>query len=226
MRVVVTGANRGIGLELVRQLVARGDLVEAAVRDPDRADALNLLDRVCVHRVDVTDDVSVQEMADALGNAAIDMVFNVAGVYGGQHQHVRGGFDFVDAMTTYDVNALGPLRVSLALLPHVRRGTAKKLVHITSGMASITDNKTSGFYAYRMSKAALDMMSRSLAIDVRPDGIASYVINPGWVKTEMGGPSAPTPVEVSVRGILREVEKATMSDSGEFLDYRGGRYPW
>ena len=224
MHVVVTGANRGIGLELVRQLLARGDRVEAAVRDPDNATELNQL-AARVHRVDVTRDAHVAELAAALGDAAIDMVINCAGVYGGSRQSL-GNFDIADAMRTYDVNAFGPLRVTRALLPHVRRGTVKKLVHVTSGMGSIADNKMGGFYGYRMSKAALNMMSRSLAIDLRADGIASYVINPGWVQTDMGGSNAPTPVEVSVRGMLREIDAATLADSGEFLDYKGGRYVW
>lgn len=225
MRAVVTGASRGIGLELVRQLVARGDQVEAAVRDPDKAVELRALERTRVHRVDVADPASVDALAAALGDAAIDLVINDAGVYGGSRQTVRG-VDFEDAMRTFDINALGALRVTLALLPHVRRGTGKKLLHITSGMGSIADNTSGGFYAYRMSKAALNMMSKSLAVDLRHEGIASYVINPGWVQTDMGGKSAPTAVDVSVRGILRELDAATLADSGAFLDYKGGRYAW
>jgi NAD(P)-dependent dehydrogenase (short-subunit alcohol dehydrogenase family) len=225
MRVVVTGANRGIGLELARQLVARGDRVEAAVRDPDGSRELKQLDGVRVHRVDVAAAASVGAMAAALGDTALDIVINCAGVYGGDQQSVRG-VDYEDALRTYDINAVGALRVSLALLPHLRRGTARKLLHISTGMSSIADNKSGGFYAYRMSKAALNMMSRSLAIDLRSEGIASYVINPGWVQTDMGGPSAPTPVDDSVRGILHELDAATLARSGEFLDWKGRPYPW
>jgi NAD(P)-dependent dehydrogenase (short-subunit alcohol dehydrogenase family) len=226
MRVVVTGANRGIGLELVRQLVARGDHVEACVRDPARAPALHDLPRVRVHQVDVADAATVAALARSLGEDAVDLVINCAGVYGGDQQSADANFDFDDASRVFDINALGALRVSLALVPHLRRGRGKKLAHLSSGMGSIADNRSGGFYAYRMSKAALDMMSRSLAVDLRRDGIASYVINPGWVQTDMGGPSAPTPVDQSVRGILRELDSATLADSGEFLDYKGGRYPW
>ena len=231
MRVVVTGANRGIGLELVRQLHVRGDVVEACARNPADARELQALagDRVSLHRVDVTDAASVRGLADALGTAAIDLVFNVAGVYGGPRQSLRQMADDLaldDVAHTFDVNAIGALRVVVALLPHVRRGTAKKLVHVTSGMGSIADNTSGGYYAYRMSKAALNMMSRSLAVDLRGEGIASYVINPGWVQTDMGGAAAPTPVAESVRGILREIDRATLADSGEFLNYKGNRYPW
>jgi len=227
----VTGANRGIGLELVRQLHARGEVIEACARNPAGARELQALagDRVRLHRVDVTDAASVRGLADALGTAAVDLVFNVAGVYGGPRQSLRQMAEDLaldDVAHTFDINAIGALRVVVALLPHVRRGTAKKLVHVTSGMGSITDNTSGGYYAYRMSKAALNMMSRSLAVDLRGEGIASYVINPGWVQTDMGGAAAPTPVAESVRGILREIDRATLADSGEFLNYKGNRYPW
>lgn len=231
MRIVVTGANRGIGLELVRQLASRGDTVEACARRPAEADALTALagDRVRIHPLDVRDPASVRALAGSLGDAAIDIVFNVAGVYGGSRQSLSQMAEDLaldDVASTFDINASGPLRVAVALLPHVRRGAAKKLVHVTSGMGSIGDNTSGGFYAYRMSKAALNIMSRSLAVDLRGDGIVSVVINPGWVQTDMGGDGAPTPVADSVRGILREVGRATLADSGEFLNWNGHRLPW
>jgi len=223
MKAVITGANRGIGRELVRQLLERGDEVHACMRDP--ASGPPAAPKLHVHRVDVTDDAAVAALARELGDIAIDLVINNAGVYGGSQQSLRG-VDFADAMRTFDTNALGALRVSLALLPHLKRGSAKKLVHVTSNMGSIADNTSGGFYAYRMSKAALNMMSRGLAIDLRGDGIVSFVINPGWVQTDMGGASAPTPVDESVRNILRVIDGATLADSGEFLTWRGGRFAW
>lgn len=220
MRVVVTGANRGIGLEMVMQLLARGDEVDAVTRHPEA-----LPPHVRVHRCDVSDDGAVRAMAAELDGAAIDMVINNAGVSGGPHQSSRD-MDFSEALRTYNVDALGPLRVSLALLPHVRRGQVKKYVHITSGLGSIGDNRSGGFYGYRMAKAALNMMSKTLAVELRGEGIASYVVNPGWVQTDMGGPHAAVTVGDSVRGILQVVEAATLEDSGEFLDWKGGRYPF
>jgi NAD(P)-dependent dehydrogenase (short-subunit alcohol dehydrogenase family) len=229
MRVVVTGANRGIGLELARQLLARGDHVEATVRRPDEATELRALGGpLRIHRVEVTDATSIAAFAAAIAEP-IDIVINGAGVYGGKGQSIRQMSDDLastDVLQTFDVNAVGPLRVSLALLPHVRRGTAKKLVHITSGMGSITDNTSGGYYAYRMSKAALNMMSKSLAVDLRADGILSVVINPGWVQTDMGGANAPTPVAESVREILARIDETTLEDSGAFLNWKGNRYPW
>lgn len=227
MRAVVTGANRGIGLELVRQLLARGDQVDAAVREPDRAADLGALgdgDRLRVHRLDQLEPDSVGALAAALGGAPVDLLVNNAGVYGGTRQHLPD-VDFEDAVRTYRVNAIGPLRVTLALLANLKAARGK-VIHVTSGMGSITDNKSGAFYAYRMSKAALNMMSRSLAVDLRGAGVSSAVINPGWVKTDMGGPGAPTPVEESVRGMLREIDAFGIEDSGAFLDWKGRPYPW
>jgi NAD(P)-dependent dehydrogenase (short-subunit alcohol dehydrogenase family) len=226
MRAVVTGANRGIGLELVRQLLARGDQVDAAVREPARADALHALasPALRVHRLDVMDAASVAALARAI-DGAVDLVINNAGVNGGSHQTIDD-FDFADAMRTYDVDAMGPLRVCAALLPHVRRGRGKKLAHVTSGFGSIGDNRMGGFYAYRMAKAALNMASRCLAVELRREGILSIVVNPGWVQTEMGGPGATTPVADSVRGMLRVIDAAALTDSGEFLDWKGGKLVW
>lgn len=224
MRTLVTGANRGIGLELVRQLKARGNDVIACARS--RSDELAALD-VNVEPLDVTSADSVRALARSLAGRPLDLVFNVAGVYGGPKQSVRqmeSDLELRDVLDTYDVNAAGALRVSLAVLPNLRAGSAKKLVHVTSGMGSISDNTSGGYYAYRMSKAALNMASRCLAVDLKGDGIISVVINPGWVQTDMGGASAPTPVDESVRGILREVERATLADSGEFLNWKGNRY--
>ncbi|MFZ6177639.1 SDR family oxidoreductase [Nannocystis pusilla] len=209
----------------------RGDHVEACARDPEGARELRALagERVRLHRVDVTDATTVRSIADALGSVAVDVVFNVAGTYGGPRQslaQLAEDLALEDVLRAYDVNARGALRLVLALLPHVRRGTAKRLVHITSGMGSISDNNSGGYLGYRMSKAALNMMSRTLAVDLRGEGITSVVVNPGWVQTDMGGPSAPTPVAESVRGILREVDRVTLADSGEFLNWDGSRSPW
>lgn len=226
MRFVVTGASRGIGLELVRQLAARGETVEAACRAPERASALSgIAGAVRVHRCDIGDPASVRAFAAALGDAPVDVVINNAGVWGGEHQDLAD-LDLDEAARTFQVDALGPMRVTLALLPNVRRGTGKKLAHITSGMGSIGDNTSGGTYGYRMAKAALNMAARTLAMDLRPEGIVSIVINPGWVKTDMGGPRAPTAVADSARGVLRAIDGATLADTGEFLSWNGRRYPW
>jgi NAD(P)-dependent dehydrogenase (short-subunit alcohol dehydrogenase family) len=228
MRAVITGANRGIGLELARQLRARGTEVLGGVRDVAAATELAALG-ARVLSLDVANPESVAVFAQEVGDAPVDLLVNNAGVNGGNAQSLAAlAHDLAldSVLSTFQINAAGALRVSIALLPNIRRGTGKKLVHITSGMGSIADNGSGGWYAYRMSKAALNMMSMSLAVDLKGEGILSVVINPGFVQTDMGGPRAPTPVDESVRKILEQVDKVTLADTGAFLNWKGNRYPW
>ncbi len=228
MRAVVTGANRGIGLELARQLIARGAEVIGGVRDPAQADELRALG-ARVLPLDVASGDSVGAFAREVGDVPVDLVINNAGSNGGSTQSLRQMADdlsLADTVRTFEINSLGALRVSIALLPNVRRGTGKKLLHITSGMGSIADNASGGYYAYRMSKAALNMMSMSLAVDLKSEGIISVVINPGWVQTAMGGGNATMPVDESVRNILKQVDEVKLVDTGAFLNWNGKRYAW
>lgn len=228
MRIVVTGANRGIGLEIVRQCAARGDEVFAGARVPEHATKLLALrdasgGRVHVAHCDITDDDSVRAFAASV-QGAVDAVINNAGMMGAMTS--LEALDFDDALRTYDTNALGPLRVTRAFLPHLRRGGTRKVLHVSTGMASIEDNTSGGAYAYRMSKAALNMAVRSMANDLRAEGVVTAVINPGWVQTDMGGSGAPTPVAESVRGILARLDALGPEQSGSFLDWKGGTWPW
>jgi NAD(P)-dependent dehydrogenase (short-subunit alcohol dehydrogenase family) len=224
MHVVVTGANRGIGLELVRQLLARGDQVEAACRRPDDARELRATG-ARLHAVDVADGASVAAFARALGDAPIDLAINNAGVFGDLRQRVQD-FDFEAALRTFEVNALGALRVSQALLPHLRRGVGKKLAYISSVLGSLTGTTAPDNLAYRMSKAALNMIARSIAFELHDDRIISIAVHPGWVRTAMGGPNAPTTPGEAAAAILARIDAATVTDSGEFLDTRGARCAW
>ena len=219
MKYLVTGASRGIGQELVRQLRDRGDEVIATMRTPVP------IEGVRVEPCDVASEPSIAGLAARLGDTALDGVINNAGVWGGEKQSLAR-FDAAEAMRTYQTNALGPLMVAIALLPHLRRGTGKKLLHLTSGMGSIEDNTSGGSYGYRMAKAALNMASRSLANDLKREGIWSAVINSGWVQTDMGGGGATTPVGDSVRGILAQLDALDAKSTGAFLNWRGGTYPW
>ncbi len=225
MRIVITGANRGIGLELVRQCLARGDTVIATARNPSAATPLQALARASLTVVacDVGDDASVRAFA-AKVTGPVDALINNAGVMGSMTS--LQDIDFEDVQKTYSINALGPLRVTGALLPQLRQGSMKKVLHITSGMGSIGDNTSGGAYGYRMSKAALNMGARSMATDLRPEGIRVAVINPGWVKTDMGGDGAQIDVATSAAGILSQLEMLSAENSGEFLDFGGKRWPW
>jgi NAD(P)-dependent dehydrogenase (short-subunit alcohol dehydrogenase family) len=230
MRVVVTGANRGIGLEFVRQLLARGEEVVAGARRPAEAAELQRLQagsggRLAVHALDVTSDASVAAFAQAVGAGPVDLLLNNAGVldgYGGLEESEPAA-----VLRTLDVNAVGPLRVTRALLPALRRrGEGAKVVHVTSGMGSIADNTSGGAYGYRMSKAALNMAARSMAADLEGEGLLAAVINPGWVKTDMGGEGASLTAEESVRRMLAVIDGMGPEQSGAFLDYKGGTWPW
>lgn len=228
MRVVITGTSRGIGLELTRQYLARGDSVEAGARHPEASEPLLALQRahpdlLRLHTCDVTDDESVRAFAHSIGEVAVDLLINNAGVVG---KGSLESFDPEDLVRTYRTNAVGPLLVTRALLPALRRAKGAKIVHITSGMGSIGDNTSGGAYGYRMSKAALNMASKNLSLELAPEGIISLVINPGWVKTDLGGPRATISVEESARLMIERIDAAGPAESGSFLNYRGGTFVW
>ncbi len=227
MRWVVTGANRGIGLELVRQLAARGDSVDALARDPSDAPALAAIAAASDGRVrtvacDVVSDESVRAAARAIGDVAVDVVLNNAGVMGKMLS--LEDVDTEDALRTFDINALGSIRVARALLPQLERAKTRKIAGITSGMGSIADNTSGGAYAYRMSKAAMNMANKSMSADLRGRGFTCIVINPGWVQTDMGGRGAPTPVADSARNIIRVIDTVRPDQTGSFLNYDGKPY--
>ena len=229
MRWVITGANRGIGLELSCQLVSRGEQVEAGAREPLASKELAALalrseGRLRVHPCDVASDASVVAFADALGDAPIDVLVNNAGVYGKMES--LEALDLDDVRRTFEVNALGPIRVTRALIARVLSSVGRRVVHITSGMGSIADNGSGGAYGYRMSKAALNMANKSMSIDYGDRGVIAVVMNPGWVKTDMGGAAAPLSVEESVRLMLARIDALTTNDNGAFLNYRGGTFPY
>jgi NAD(P)-dependent dehydrogenase (short-subunit alcohol dehydrogenase family) len=229
MHYLITGANRGIGLELTRQLLARGEHVDATAREPEASADLKALGpasggRLRIFRCDVGSDSSVRELGAALGDTAIDVVINNAGIMGEMASLEK--MDLASALHTIDVNAFGALRVSRAALPMVRRGQRKCLVHITSGMGSIGDNSSGGAYGYRMSKAALNMASKSMSVDLAHEGIVSVVVNPGWVQTDMGGSGAPLPVETSAGNIIALIDRLKMSDTGSFFNHTGKKFEW
>lgn len=229
MRWVVTGTNRGIGLELTRQLAARGDAVLATVRDVARAGAVREIadgssERVTVHACDVRDDASVRAFAAELGTMPVDVLVNNAGVMG--RLTSLEDLDMDDARDTFDTNALGPLRVARALLPHLERGTRRCMIHLSSGMGSIADNTSGGAYAYRMAKAALNMANKSMSVDLAGRGFVCVVMCPGWVDTDMGGAGAPLSVEVSVKHLLARIDGFSARDNGTFVSHDGGTIPY
>lgn len=227
--VLIVGANRGLGLEFARQYAAAGDRVIATCRAPARADALITLaagsrGRFTVHPLDVTDEGSVQAFKDVLHDQPIDIVIANAGVYGGNRQ----GWDDMDYgawMRTLAANTMGPLRVAQITHENLKAGARKLFVAITSGMGSNADGG-GGMHAYRTSKAALNKLVSTLATDWRADGIIAVPVSPGWVKTDMGGPSAPLEPADSIGAMRAVFDRLTLADSGRFLDYDGASLSW
>ena len=228
--VLITGANRGLGLEFARQYLADGWQVYATCRDPDSASELRRLaeaggQKLRILALDVTDTASVKSAATELGAQAIDLLLNNAGVGGARDQTV-GNIDYGAWANVIEVNTMGPMRVSEAFLDHVARSKRKLIVTLTSGMGSIGDNTSGGSIAYRSSKAAVNMVMRSLAIDLAPRGITCVVVNPGWVQTDMGGPNATlTPAE-SVSRLRRLIDTLGPAQSGKFFNHDGREYAW
>ncbi len=222
---LITGANRGLGLEFARQLSTRKDdtKILATARDPDKAADLARL----VHDViplDVADPASIAKLPDLLKDRPIDVLINNAGVPGKGNTVAQIGA--ADMRQTFAVNAIGPLLVARALMPNLRAGQRKTIVNITSVLGSISANRGGFNYSYCGSKAALNPMTVSLAYELKKDGFTAIVLHPGWVQTEMGGAEAPLKPEESISGMLKVIDALTAADTAKFLDYQGNKLPW
>ena len=224
--VLISGANRGLGLEFARQYARDGWSVLAGCRRPDEAEALRALGgEVEVHALDVAEANAVDSFKGALGDRPLDVVIANAGVYGGDHQGKLADLDFDGWLDTFAVNTLGPVRLAAAVADNLKAGTEKKLVAITSQMGSIADS-SGGVYAYRSSKAALNMAFRGVALELKPAGITAIVMHPGWVQTDMGGKNAPTTPEKSIAGMRQVIAALTPADAGTFRTFDGKTLPW
>ena len=218
MEVLVTGANRGIGLEFVRQLAARGDTVHGACRKSSpELDGLGV--RV-LEGVDVASDEQVASLAERLEGVDLDLLVNNAGIL------ERGGLEDLEwesLRRQLEVNSLGPLRVTRALLPNL--GPGSRVAILTSLMGSIADNGSGGYYGYRMSKAAVNAAGVSLARDLAPRSIPVFLLHPGMVATEMTGGRG-IDVETSVTGLVERLDSLTPEESGTFWHTDGRELPW
>ena len=173
----------------------------------------------------MTDPSSIKAAAAELGGQAIDLLINNAGVMGARNQTIVK-IDYDAWATVLDANTMGPMRVSEAFVDHVARSQRKLIITLTSGMGSLTDNSSGGSIAYRSSKAAVNMVMRSLAIDLAPRGITCVVVNPGWVRTDMGGRHATLTATDSVKRLRRLIETLGPAQSGKFFNYDGHEYAW
>ncbi len=227
--ILITGTNRGIGLEFVKQTLARGEKVIATCRDTKAAIELMQLqqshENLEVRQLDVASEESMQAFAAQLENIAIDVFINNAGVYGPPSAKF-GSVDGQVWASVLKVNSIAPLLLTQLLLPNLRLGKAKKLLYLTSKMGSIEDNSGGGSYIYRSSKTALNSVVKSLAIDLAGEGFSAALLHPGWVLTDMGGPNALIDTATSVTGMLKVVDNLNPDCSGSFFNYDGSIIPW
>jgi NAD(P)-dependent dehydrogenase (short-subunit alcohol dehydrogenase family) len=227
--IVITGANRGIGLALATLYAERGDRVFACCRTPGKAKGLHRLAEVhtlTVLPVDVGKDASVAALAAALGTVPVDVLINNAGVSGGPlEQQTATHIDFAAWADAFNVNSMGPVRVMQALLPALKRAPQPRVMSITSQLGALSLDLAVA-HGYSASKAALNKFMRLAAPELARDGIAVGVIHPGWVKTDMGGPGAQiTPTE-SAAGIANVIDQLSVENSGGFWKWNGSRHDW
>ena len=216
--ILITGANRGIGLEMARLHAGRGDNVIAVCR---RSSAeLDALGVEVIEGIDVASDESVASLANALGSRRLDRLVNNAGIL---ERNALNELDWASIERQFRINAIGPLRVTKALLGNLGKGS--KVFIITSRMGSIDDNTSGGSYGYRMSKAAVNMAGKSLSVDLEEAGIAVILLHPGWVATDMTGQTG-IPVQESARGLVERMDELGIEQSGTFWHQEGYALPW
>lgn len=235
--VLITGANRGIGLEHVRQYAAAGADVIATCRDPGAAADLQAIadahpGKVRLEALSVNDQASVAALAERLKDMAIDVLINNAGTYGpiplpeGMAHQTLTGMDYEIWADILATNVVSPFRITAALIDNIKAGEKKTIVMMSSGLASIGTNIYGGSHAYRSSKAALNMLAKGLAVELKGEGVTVIAMAPGWTRTALGGPDAPYSVEKSVTGQQKVIAGLSLEDTGKFLDLAGAEVAW
>lgn len=228
--ILITGANRGLGLEFCKQYAQENWNVIACCREPEKATDLtklaNEFSNISVLRLNVSDLNQIDQLAKQLDGIAIDVLLNNAGIYGDESGHGFGNLDYEQWQKNMTVNVFAPVKLTEALLPNLQRGEQKKVVAMSSLMGSIEDNGSGGSILYRSSKSALNSAMKSIAIDNKQKEIAILILHPGWVKTDMGGSNAPMEIQESVSKMRETIANFTLEQSGEFLRYDGKQLPW
>jgi len=224
--VMITGANRGIGLEFARQYAAAGWRILAGCRSPGNAGDLHRLKgNITIHALDVADPASVNTAKAAIGAEPIDLLINNAGVIG-QRAGKLGNVDYADWSETLNINLLGPARVAGAFVDNVLASRQKKLATVSTRMSSMSECKAIDFVAYRTSKAALNMMMTLAANELGPKGATVVLLHPGWVQTALGGPNAVMTAKDSVTGMRAVLDRLVPADNGHFMNFDGTPIPW
>jgi NAD(P)-dependent dehydrogenase (short-subunit alcohol dehydrogenase family) len=226
-QVLITGANRGIGLEFARQYAADGWSVLACCREPQTARELQALasthSNVRIFALDIANFAQIDALALQLKDEAIDVLINNAGIY---PHSTFGDTNYDDWAKAFKINAMASLKMAEAFVQHITRGRLKKIATLTSKMGSIDDNTSGESYIYRTSKTALNMVMKSLSIDLKPYGISVVTLHPGWVQTNMGGPNALISTQTSVAGMRKLIENLNLNNTGKFVAYDSQEVAW
>ncbi len=225
---LITGANRGLGLTFTKTFLEAGWNVHAGCRNPEKAVELKTLSEqhpgLEVHKLDVTNGLQVSSLARELRDKKLDLLLNNAGIMGGRLGF--GELDYEEWLRVLETNCLAPVRMAEAFVEQIAAGERKQIVTISSIMGSVGANETGGSYVYRSSKAAVNAVMKSLSIDLACRDISVVVCHPGWVQTDMGGDRAPVTIEDSIAGLYRVIEGLRLEDSGKFFNYDGTELPW
>jgi NAD(P)-dependent dehydrogenase (short-subunit alcohol dehydrogenase family) len=229
----ITGANRGLGLAITQVALNEGDTVLAGCRQPEKSEELKKLkaqygSHLVLITLDVVSGASIKEAAALTAKAVpqVDILMNVAGISPGPANATLEQVDLEKCREAFEVNVLGPLQITRAFLPLLKKAKNPRVVHFTSGLASLAGKGEGGFYAYGVSKTALNMLSRTMSFDLKKDNIVSVVLDPGWVQTDMGGPNAPLKPLEAATPIVKTAKELTLEKSGQFIYHDGKQLNW
>jgi NAD(P)-dependent dehydrogenase (short-subunit alcohol dehydrogenase family) len=228
--IFITGANRGIGFGLAKHYLQRGATVFAGCRDPQRAEDLHKLgtDRLEIVPLEVTDQAQINAAVQQVRAKTdhLDMLINNAGIYEHPQSDTLQNFNTSDAFHVFEVNTFAPILISRAFLDLLKRGSNPRLIQMSSGAGSLHDKNYSGDLIYGASKAALNILTRGIAVDPAVNGVIVITVNPGWVQTDMTGPYATLTVDQSVTSMIRFFDELTSKHNGGFYEYNGKTHPW
>ena len=226
-QVLITGANRGLGLEFTKQYADDGWNVLACCRHPQSAMQLQALAQtkpnIKIVSLDVSDFMQIDALALQLKDVSIDLLINNAGVYPASS---FGNVDYNEWTQGFKINSMAPLKMAEAFVQQITRSQLKKIATITSKMGSIDDNTSGESYSYRSSKCAVNMVMKSLSIDLKPYGISTITLHPGWVQTDMGGPNGLINAQTSVTGLRKQIAELNLGNTGKFMAYDGKAINW
>ena len=228
--VLITGANRGLGLGLVKKYLENNEKVFCTTRNISKSKELKLLkekhtNNLEICELDLLDKNSPNILSNFLVNKPIDLFINNAGVIGQSAQHFKS-ISLNPWIEVLKVNLIAPLLITQSIIKNIEKSSEKRIYILSSKVGSIEDNKSGGMYVYRSSKSALNQIVKSLSIDLKPLGISVISLHPGWVRTEMGGPNALISVEESVNGMFGVISNTNIRNSGQFINYDGTQIPW